>query len=461
MKFHFRINELSRLIKNPMGILLIAGLVFRILLYIIYQPANHLDEVKSADALQYHISAKQLVNQGKFLVPDSEVDVFRTPGYPIFIYCIYKIWGIKPYIVLFMQIFINLASVYVLYSIVRILFNNKVGIISALLFNFEPDHLYYTFSLLTETPFVFIILSASLSLVYYLKRDKLVYLIVTSLLTGIATLIRPIAVYFPLILVLIIGFYQIHYKKSGFSKTIKRIVTLIFTYVLTISPWLIRNFSLYGYPGLTSLSGQRLLYYDVAYTIKRTEKRSIDKIRGELDSLVTSRSDQTRLGNPFYKSKVKKEVALDYLKQHKFDYFKTQLLGMINIYSSMEYKAIVQRFLRKQVIPINIEYKSYDKFSVDLGRFKSLPPYLIIVGFFYTILLIFYYATALGGLILLIKDKEYFLTFSIMGVILYFTILTGVVGVARFRLPISPFYIIFSGYFFFSQCFGNKVRIQL
>ena len=110
-------SEIISIIQSPIGILLIAGFILRIILYFLFQPYNHLDEVIFQDSKEYHQLALQFFKSGNFIINNSTIDTLRTPGYPLFIWVIFVLFGIKVHLVLFAQIFLNLASVYILFLI--------------------------------------------------------------------------------------------------------------------------------------------------------------------------------------------------------------------------------------------------------------------------------------------------------------------------------------------------------
>jgi len=437
---------LTSSINYPLLTLLTAGLILRIILYFSFNPSLHLDEVLRYDAEGYHKLALQLLNHGTFRIPESDLDTFRTPGYPFFIYLIYLLFGVKPHLILAAQIFINLASVYVIYLIGKKLFNERTGLISAFLLCLEPDHIYYEYSVLSDTLFVLFLLLSFLSLICFLKDQKPIFLIASSLLTGTASLIKPVIIYFPAVIVFILLIYAISGKKFNIWGVLKNSILFIMLSLLPVSPWLIRNRSLYGNLKLTSFTGYNLLNYNAAFTIKKNDSRSIDEIRKDLDSLVLITGNPEMLNNPFYKSGIQAEIAADYIKGHKFDYFKAHLKGMINIYLSMDFKPHLHRYF-KTLDYTESKRGNFDKLAVDIGRLKNMPPGHIMAGILYAIMLFLYYLTALYGGIWLFLEKRYDLLLSLLAIILYFTILTGIVGMVRYKLPISVFYLLLSGYF--------------
>jgi 4-amino-4-deoxy-L-arabinose transferase-like glycosyltransferase len=442
-----RRNKILTSLLSPISILIFIGLLLRIAMFFAFQPFNHIDEVITSDAEGYHKLAIQLLQNHSFVVPGTDLDTFRTPGYPVFISCIYSIFGINASAVLFIQIFLNLGSVLLLYYIGKSLINKSFGFIAALLLCIEPDHLLNIFYLLTDTLFVFIFLLSCLFLILFVRKNKTIYVVLSAAVLGLATLVRPISFLFPLVLISGLVVYLALYKKSSIILIAKNSLLVLFTFGLTISPWLIRNYEMYGYSKLSSISGYNLLNYNVAFSVKKAEKKQIDIIRNDFDSIVNKRATREQLNNPFYKSDVQAEVAKDYIKKHKKEYIKSHCLGMLNIYSSMDFKTFSRRILR---IGDDVSQKynggSFDKFAINIHRFKTLPFSTLFIGGIYSLLLFLYYTTAILGSFLFFREKRYLLLFYIVTCILYFTLLIGVVGLARYKLSISPFYIFLSAY---------------
>ncbi len=440
-------SEIISIIQSPIGILLIAGFILRIILYFLFQPYNHLDEVIFQDSKEYHQLALQFFKSGNFIINNSTIDTLRTPGYPLFIWVIFVLFGIKVHLVLFAQIFLNLASVYILFLICGNLFNKKIGFLAALLLSLELDHLYFIYSLLTDTLFVFLLLLSTLYLTYFLKNEKPKYLILSTFIIGIATLVKPIGMFYPSVLLFILVIYTVRNKKRSFSYIIKNFTVILVLFCLTISPWLVRNYSLYDYFRLSTITGISLLNWNAAITIQNSEKRPMSEIRNELNSLAIKNETKENLDNPFYKSKVQGDLALDYIQKHKVEYLRSSLLGMINIYSSLGYKEFSHRFFRTLDYSPTMDTGGFYKFSTTSHRLNSLSPGVILTRIIFVIYLLFSYITALLGIILLLKQKRFVLVLFLISVIAFFTILIGIVGLARYKLPISPFYLMFSGYY--------------
>lgn len=233
-------NNLLDSFKSPIGILLLVGLVVRFCFFFMYQPYNHLDEVIVSDAEGYHLIALNLIDHGSFIVPNSILDTIRTPVYPLFLAFVYSVFGVNISIVILFQQLLSLASVFLLYKIGEKIFNKKAGLIGAIIFCFETDHIYFSFDLLTDTLFVFLLLWSSLFFIRFLKEKGLQLLIISSFIIGLATLTRPISLLIPVVGIFIIAIDAIKHKE-GWYKVIKRSALLSIVFILTISPWSIRN----------------------------------------------------------------------------------------------------------------------------------------------------------------------------------------------------------------------------
>ncbi len=66
----------------------------------------------------------------------------------------------------------------------------------------------------------------------------------------------------------------------------------------------------------------------------------------------------------------------------------------------------------------------------------------MIIGMPIGIFLMFCYLTTFYGTFSLIKEKRYSELTLLLLIIIYFSVLTGVIGNARFKLPITPFYVL-------------------
>lgn len=72
------------------------------------------------------------------------------------------------------------------------------------------------------------------------------------------------------------------------------------------------------------------------------------------------------------------------------------------------------------------------------------------VGFILVLVMFIQYTGVAFGVYRLIKKKKLFEFTLLVLPIIYLTLVTGVVGNARFKLPITPFYLVFAAYGIYS-----------
>ena len=91
----------------------------------------------------------------------------------------------------------------------------------------------------------------------------------------------------------------------------------------------------------------------------------------------------------------------------------------------------------------------------DFVRQKT--PGELIIGFCMAGFLGIMYLLAIVGLVVLFRERQWELLIISLMIIAYFSALTGVVGIARYKLPIVPFYSILSaqGGLFFLRGIAN------
>ncbi len=365
--------------------------------------------------------ASSIVRDKKF----SGFQTFRTPGYPVFIAVIYRIFGEQPWVVLLFQIFINSVSILLVYKIGKIIFNEKIAYLGSILFALDPHQILYTVHLLGDTLFVTTLLASIYTMLLGLKSKKGKYILMSGFLIGISTLIKPISQYLPFVFVL---FILLHKNQSLLSK-IKTSLVYLIIFFITLSPWMIRNYIKYDYYSLSSIKGYNLLFYNVTLTKAWQTDKPFRQIQNDFLQEAKERGATDNI-NGFKRSTIYTEIAAEYIKNNIFDFSIRHILGIWNMYKGPDTG--------------NIAHKLGMEGSV-LGRgtfLRSKTFGEMIIGIPIGIFLMFCYLTAFYGIFSLIKEKRYFeLTFLLL-IIIYFSVLTGVTGNARFKLPITPFYIL-------------------
>jgi len=166
-----------------------------------------------------------------------EADALRSPGYPVFL---------APFVsgmpdsaivtnILVTQALISTLSVLVAFSLYLQFMPPLWALVGSVLTALSPHLITMNVYVLSETLFTFLLLLTLRLFVMYRKHERKLYVLLTGLALGAATLTRPSLQYFVLPMLLLVYFYL------PACTRIKAMVTLVLGFLLVIGPWHIRN----------------------------------------------------------------------------------------------------------------------------------------------------------------------------------------------------------------------------
>jgi hypothetical protein len=195
------------------------------------------------DAYTYEFPAITLIEKGKYIndcprkIPDwfpqqcspsTQPEIYRPPVYPLYIAGHYLVFGYRPEIVIFTQNIMDALKVILIYHISRII---GVGnpYLGAVLYAISPSAIIFSQALMTETMQGFILL---IFIMLLFSKISYVRSAVLGLVSGILSLTHPLWYFFALISPILVLIY---------TRSFKRFLIAGFFVLLTISPWMIRN----------------------------------------------------------------------------------------------------------------------------------------------------------------------------------------------------------------------------
>ncbi|PQP35626.1 hypothetical protein C6A37_01635 [Desulfobacteraceae bacterium SEEP-SAG9] len=421
--------------NKSLKIIICFAILLRLIFFLTVNPWNdHIlkDKIIVNDALQYHNLALEILEDLSFS------STIRTPGYPSFIAMIYLIFGVRPWVVLFIQLLLNIFSLIMVYLLSKMFFNNKISIIATFLYAIDPHVIFYSTTLLTDTLFVFLFLSSILSLIQGLSNQKALFLFLTGFFLGLATLVRPISQYFIFIVLLIVLFYP----DIKWSFRLKAIPCFLFIFILTISPWMFRNYSQYGRLSLTSMQGSTLLFWYATYVEVSKTSKTKEQVRTEFKNIAEEKGINN-IDNQFAKSDIYNKIAIDYLSENINTYVIYHIKGNLKMFANLNTKNICD-FLRLKNTKLDYEYSATSFSNLIANFLKVKTMHEIAVGILIIFFLLITYSSFIIGAISMISKKESLFLFLTLLIIFYFLSLTGIMGDARYKLPIEPFILIIS-----------------
>jgi 4-amino-4-deoxy-L-arabinose transferase-like glycosyltransferase len=209
----------------------------------------------------------------------------RPPGYPVFLAAMGARPGHGVVGVLAVQVFLGVACIAVLYAIVHRVFGARTAAWASSLGAVEPLSILYANYVLSETLFMFLLLVAAAFWIRGLYTSGLATAAAAGLMLGLSCLVRPVAQFLPLVLMLA-GWFLLPAswrRRSLFS--------LIFLagVAIPLAPWVVRNRVLAGTWIVSTTEGENLLHHRAAGAIAEAEGIDIDEARGRVREVARSR----------------------------------------------------------------------------------------------------------------------------------------------------------------------------
>lgn len=225
----------------------------------------------SHDSFGYDAIARNLIKNGSFSIypQDPQIkDPVRTPGYPLFLAAIYGIFPNTAFSVVFLQMVLDMVMVIMLFFFGRMLVHHLTGFIAALLYALHLHQIFFATQILTEVLFAFVLLAAVFGFLLFLRGGRIRMLCVAACCFGVAIMVRPIAILLPVI---------------PLAFLIKRRVpvrsVIIFALIVIILPllWIARNGLVFRQFFLTKIHSVNLILYHAPSTIAEIEQTTRDE----------------------------------------------------------------------------------------------------------------------------------------------------------------------------------------
>ena len=204
----------------------------------------------------YYVVINDFFADPKFAENDEVVlpTVFMPPLYFYFIFIVKLIsFGTLNLVdlIIILQIFISLVSIYIFYELVKFFEKEQVALIAATIFSLFPLNVWVVSQISSITLQIFFILLFLFFLVKFKRNKKVRYLIYFSFISGFLMLTR--GEFFLFYLFTIVYFYFF------LEKNFKNLILSVVLTIMILSPYLYRNYNLFNQLTLTKSLGYNLL----------------------------------------------------------------------------------------------------------------------------------------------------------------------------------------------------------
>lgn len=208
------------------------------------------------DPTFYYVYASQIADGAGYRLPDGSATAYFPVGYPATIGAVFALVTHTPIpdnLSLtngYLQVFLGVVTVWVVYEVGRRLFDAGVGLLAALWIAVFPNLIYHTAALLTETLFNLVLMAALAVLLWPDWRERKLgwaRLAVFGALLGYSALVRPISL--PILVLLPVVWLVAGF---GWRRALAYTGVAAAATVAVILPWTIRNAIVMDAPVLIS-----------------------------------------------------------------------------------------------------------------------------------------------------------------------------------------------------------------
>lgn len=433
-------------------ILFITALTARLLFFILVKPWEPFVQeniILQSDAKSYHLLATHLLSQNEFVNESGAPESLRTPLYPLFLSLSYFLFGQNPVIPIIFQIILDCISCVLLFHIIKKYTTANIAFISSLFYALDPYLIFFSVTLLSETLFIFILITATLfltgSMQSHSQKYFYIYITLAGCFFGLATLVRPISLY----LVIVIPLFLLLVKRKSFKPVLIGAAVFITAFCLSVLPWGIRNINTFGTLSLSTSGSFNLLalYVSPFEAARRNQPTEIVKqsLLNEADSLMVKDGFVISSMNDFQKAKYWNDLSFKYIQNNFREFLKYSVIGISHSFMNLGTRGFAD-MLQLPHREERFEIKGKENLILQFRDFmKQKSVYEISIALIVLMFLLLQYTCLITGVIASWKvvSKSY-LWFSLI-MTAYFILLTGAAGLVRFRLPAIPFYLVFAG----------------
>lgn len=369
---------------------------------------------------------------------------FRPPLYHYFIAWSYWLFGGYDGVIA-LQILIGSLLPILAMLILRHMFSRTIEIWTGFILALEPVSILFSTIFYSETFFMLLFFLSLLYLFNYFKNKKVLHLVFSASFLGFATLARPTAEYLSVLIILIISWLA--YKERS-VKVVAHTVLYGVIFVLVLSPWLYRNYSIFGEAVLSPQAGVNL-YANVVPSMLAIEHGTGFQYEYDiLHATGVTGPNETKIGGDKGYTKKAVSILLEYPKSSAILAFNTELAffthdGMFDVLRHVD--ASPDTLLGKPAV--FLLFSDPQKFFGFIGYYLTKPAVLILIMriLWYAITILF----IVGAWRYLRREGLTPYVAVTLCTVAYFAAITLVLGLtinARYRLPVELLIIPFALY---------------
>lgn len=368
------------------------------------------------------------------------------------------------------QIICALVSVYLTYLISRTYFSKRVSLVAAFMMAVEPFFAWHNFLLMTDNLFAPLFLAGFYFWFRFMKDGKYSSVAISAVVFAVATLVRPnsllLTLFLSVLMVLIFVFRNklklAEYLVVDKIKLFYCLLVFNAIFFASLAPWVIRNKLVYDRLTIANIMSTNFYYYNLPPFVSWKEgvsyQEAYDKFAKQADKDLGKHVGSSRFDCTLFTNE-ELNRQLDYYKREA----NKVMLGNLPSYAVLHLMRTLPFFLQPGYFEMYSAYTG--EFSkpdlsaalmkgnmVEIKNFLKTMDAKIIIYLIGVILWAVLSFVAFASLLYsYFKDRDKFLfALFAVAVIIYNALLISPFVIARYRIPLYPFFFILAAYFFMS-----------
>ncbi len=381
------------------------------------------------DTTSYIEPAFSLLQDGTFS-RSGEPDVFRTPGYPLFLTVGLRV-GHVDLVCISLQVLLGTLTIVVVYRLAVRVGGTQVGLIAAWCFALEPLSALYASKLLSETVFTFLLVLCLERFTAYRADRSLVPLVQSAMLLVVAAYVRPVAYYLPIVMAGLLFFVPPWKSSSLVARSFRCVGFLTFCAALLI-PWQVRNARKADYTQLSAVPAVNLYFWHTPGVLSRVNGEDFRELQKSMGlgnrEVYFQLHPEQRDWTPGSRYRYIQREALDSIRESPVAFGVVYVQGVVATISDPGTSAFTGLFLDDSLSP------NWRKAGVILFHGGLLLVWTALA------------LLALVGLVICASQRSEWTWLVLLVVACYFILLSGgPVGYHRLRLPVMPIVSVYCG----------------
>jgi 4-amino-4-deoxy-L-arabinose transferase-like glycosyltransferase len=308
-------SEQRRLLAIALG-----GLVIRA--WVVWRAAADGANLWAPDAPHYEALATSLLTKHTFQYQGA-YEALRTPGYPAFMAALYGTFGHHPTVVLAFQALLSCLALWPFWAGARAMIGGRGALWATAVLAFDPGFVLVAGKLWSEAVTAVLVVAALLAhgLVPGSRRPGALGL-GEGVVWGLSILVRPGNA----LLAALAALHHVAVLRPRRGRALAVSGGLLLTALLVLSPWVVRNYRLFGRASLSTIGPHTLALATVPQVESRRTGAPISEVRREVQRQLPEE------GSPFALAEAKSRLALRYIRAHPVyyvgDHLKTSVMTL-------------------------------------------------------------------------------------------------------------------------------------